>query len=89
MPCLSPSGLEQALACFVCQHRHGRSGGEISRDPKGARSISGPSIALNGEGKHKGRSQPRVGGDYKETYSRDMLFLTLPHSSSEVTDTEV
>lgn len=89
MPCLLPSGLEQALACFVYQQRHRRSGGEISRNPKGARSLSGPSVALNGEGKHEGRSQPRVGGDYKETYTRDILFLRLPYSSSEVTDMEV
>ncbi|XP_010575422.1 PREDICTED: myc proto-oncogene protein [Haliaeetus leucocephalus] len=53
MPCLSPSGLEQALACFVRQHRHGQSGGEIIRNPKGVRSLSGPSVALNAEGKHE------------------------------------
>lgn len=89
MPCLSPSGLEQALACFVRQHRHGQSGGEIIRNPKGVRSLSGPSVALDGEGKHEGRSQLHVGGDYKETRSRDVLLLTLPCSSAEVTHIEV
>jgi len=89
VPCLSPSRLEQALACFVHQCRHGQSGGEISWNPKGVRSLSGPSIALNGEGKHEGRSQPHVDGDYKETQSRDILFLKLPYSSSEVSDIEV
>lgn len=89
MPSLSPSGLEQVLACFMCQHRHGQSGEGISWNPKGARSLSEPSIALNGKGKHISRSQPRVGRDYTETHSRDMLFLTLPYSSSKVTGTKV
>lgn len=89
MPCLSPSGLEQVLACFVCQHRHGQSGEEISWNPKGARSLSEPSIALNRKRKHISRRQPRFGRDCIETHSRDMLFLTLPFSSSKATDTEV
>lgn len=39
------------------------------------------------EGESEGKSQRCAGGHEKETNSRDMFFLTLSYSSSEVTHT--
>lgn len=89
MPCLSPSGLEQVLACFVCQHRHGQSGEEIRWNPKRCKILIRAQHCTQWERKTLSRSQQRVGRDHIETHSRDMLFLTLPYSSSKVTDTKV